>query len=59
MTGRLPCPTRVEVRESVICPKCNARVGEECFDSPNASRDANHIERVKLAIAYLGEAVQR
>jgi hypothetical protein len=42
-------PTTVEVRDSTACPKCGAAIGEECFDGA-ASRDANHIERRRLAI---------
>jgi hypothetical protein len=42
-------PTTVEVRDSTACPKCGAVIGEECFDGA-ASRDANHIERRRVAI---------
>jgi hypothetical protein len=42
-------PTTVEVRDSSACPKCGARLGEECFDGA-ASRDANHRERRRVVI---------
>lgn len=58
--GRLPCPTRDEVRSAVACPTCGAPIEAECFSSPTASRDKNHIARVKLAIEVLGPmAAQR
>lgn len=57
--SRMPCPTREQVRTSVACPKCGAVIDEECITASGASRDSNHIERVKAAIAVLGQQVYR
>lgn len=51
--AKLPCPTRVEVRDTVACPRCGAVIGEECIESVGASRDRNHQERHKAAIVVL------
>lgn len=53
MRLRVQGPTRDQVREAVACPKCGAVVDEECFDTPTASRDANHLQRVEAAIIAL------
>jgi hypothetical protein len=41
--------TTVEVRDTAACPKCGARVGEECFDGAT-SRDLNHMDRRRAAL---------
>jgi hypothetical protein len=47
----------VEVYETVACPKCGARIGEECFEGA-ASRDANHIERYRIANKQYYDLIQ-
>jgi hypothetical protein len=59
----------IETMESAPCPKCGARIGEECFDG-TASRDRNHKDRwrvatrqqhelIRAALAAYDDAVQR
>jgi hypothetical protein len=52
------CPTREEVIDSVACPVCEARIGEECWASAGSSRERNHQARRNLSSRQHGQLIR-